>query len=94
MLDKTLYDKTINYISTLRTSPTVNESEYRQILAMLCDVVLHEEDVEKIHTTIENFEKSNQKCSSCGIPLDTWEKDICGPCKINDVRFSDDSLDE
>ena len=41
----------------------------------------------------EEFEKLNQpanNCKSCGEPLDTWEKEICGPCKIADDRYSEE----
>ena len=45
--NKPLYDKTIEYIFALRDDPTINQSEYHQILVMLCEMVLHE-DVNKI----------------------------------------------
>ena len=49
---------------------------------------------ENLTTSIrEEFEKLNQpiqKCSSCGILLDPWEKGICGPCKIADERYEEE----
>ena len=90
--NKPLYDKTIEYIFALRDDPTINQSEYHQILVMLCEMVLHE-DVNKIETDIENIEQSKQKCSSCGVILENWEREICGPCKIKDPKFEEE-LDE
>ncbi len=44
-------------------------------------------------TIKEEFEKLSQpktNCKSCGEPLDPWEKEICGPCKIADDRYSEE----
>ena len=86
---KLLYDRTIDYILDLRDNSTVKQSEYQQILVMLCEKILHE-DVNKIETDLENAEKSKQKCSSCGVILETWEREICGPCKIKDPKFEEE----
>ncbi len=90
--NKPIYDKTIDYIISLRDDPTVKQSEYHQILVLLCEKILHE-DVNKIETAIENAEQSKQKCSACGEILETWEREICGPCKIKDPKFEEE-LDE
>jgi len=91
-IDDKLHDSTIDYLLTLRKDQTVKESEYDQIFVMLCDMILHE-DVYEIETELENAEQLKQKCSSCGEPLETWEREICGPCKIKDPRFEEE-LDE
>ena len=36
-------------------------------------------------------EQNTKKCSSCGDLLDSWEHDICGPCKIKDDRYQEES---
>ena len=44
-------------------------------------------------TIKEEFEKLSQPkthCKSCGELLDPWEKEICGPCKIADDRYSEE----
>ena len=44
-------------------------------------------------TIKEEFEKLSQptnNCKSCGEALDPWEKEICGPCKIADERYSEE----
>ena len=91
-IDDKLHDSTIDYLLTLRKDQTVKESEYDQIFVMLCEMILHE-DVYEIETELENAEQLKQKCSSCGEPLETWEREICGPCKIKDPRFEEE-LDE
>lgn len=55
-MNSTLYDQTLEFISTLRDNSTVGEQEYPKILLMLCDLILHE-NPDKIHTTIENTKK-------------------------------------
>ena len=92
MIDKTVHDKTVDFLINLRSKSSIEESDYRQILVILCDRILHQ-DVEKISLQIEKKLESKQKCSSCGEPLESWEKEICGPCKIKDSRFEDE-LDE
>ena len=92
MADKTVHDKTIEYLINLRNESSIEESDYRQILVILCDRILHQE-VEKINSQIEKKLESKQKCNSCGEILESWEKEICGPCKIKDSRFEDE-LDE
>ena len=87
-----LHNKTIDYLLTLRKDQTVKESKYHQILVILCDMILRE-DEDKIETELENAEQLKQKCGSCGEPLETWEREICGPCKIKDPRFEEE-LDE
>ena len=42
---------------------------------------------------LDTSEQSNKKCSSCGELLDSWEHEICGPCKIKDDRYQEE-LDE
>ena len=42
---------------------------------------------------LNTSEQSNKKCSSCGELLDSWERDMCGPCKIKDDRYQEE-LDE
>ena len=90
MVNSLLYHKTIDFITTLRDSSDVKESEYRQVLTALCDAILHE-DVAKIQTYLEDIEKSKKKCGSCGIELEKWEKEVCGPCKVNDHRIRSES---
>ena len=90
MIDKTLHERTIEYLSALKTDSKVQESDYHEILAVLCKDIL-EEDVEKIDSKIEEGLQSKQKCSSCREMLESWEKEICGPCKINDPKFADES---
>ncbi|MGH1521748.1 MAG: hypothetical protein ACRBB2_05180 [Nitrosopumilus sp.] len=91
-MNSTLYDQTLEFISTLRDNSTVGEQGYPKILLMLCDLILHE-NPDKIHTTIENTKKIKQQCNSCGTQLETWENEICGPCKVDDPRFTDDISD-
>ena len=42
---------------------------------------------------LDTSEQSNKKCLSCGELLDSWEHEICGPCKIKDDRYQEE-LDE
>ena len=43
-----------------------------------------------INEESKKLEQPKQKCKSCGEPLETWEKEICGPCKIADSRYQED----
>ena len=52
MTDKTVHDKTVDYLINLRNESSIEESDYRQILVILCDRILHQ-DVEKINLQIE-----------------------------------------
>ena len=33
---------------------------------------------------------SDEKCKTCGQPLEKWEKEVCGPCKIADERIAEE----
>ena len=91
-MNSIIYDQTLNFISILREDSTIGEQEYCKILKILCDLILHE-DPAKIQTILENSKKSKQHCNSCGTQLEIWEKEICGPCKMDDPRFTDDISD-
>ena len=43
-----------------------------------------------IKEELEKLSQPTKNCKSCGEPLDTWEKEICGPCKITDDRYSEE----
>ena len=87
-----LHDKTIEYLLNLKNHPSISESDYNQILSMLCEKVLCQ-DSEKVDARIQNIEESKQKCSSCGKSLESWERETCGPCRIKDPGFAEE-LDE
>ena len=88
MIEKELHDKTVKFLIDLKNSSNVEDSDYQKILEILCDKIL-QQDLEKINSEIVLSTESKQKCSSCGEPLEDWEKELCGPCKINDPRFKD-----
>ena len=87
-----LHDKTIEYLQTLKTNPRINESDYDAVLTVLSEKVLHE-DYQKINAEIQTIENSKNKCTSCGGVLESWERKICGPCRIKDPNFAEE-LDE
>ncbi|WP_316505023.1 hypothetical protein [Nitrosopumilus sp.] len=89
MENKTLHEKTLEYLLILKKDLTVQESNYQEILHILSKAILDEE-VDIVNSEINDALQSNQECSSCGETLEHWEKEICGPCKINDPRFADD----
>ena len=91
-MNNLLYEQTLDFISTLKDNSAISEQEYRKILVVLCDLILHE-DPNKITTILENTKKSRKYCNTCGTQLETWEDEICGPCKIDDHRFTDDISD-
>ena len=88
MIEKDLHDKTMKYLIDLKNNSNVEEQDYQKILEILCEKII-QQDVKKIKSEIELATQSKQKCSSCGEPLEDWEKELCGPCKINDPRFKD-----
>ena len=87
-----LRDKTIEYLQTLKTNPTINEFDYEDVIRVLSEKILHE-DYQKINAEIQTIENSKNKCTSCGCVLESWERKICGPCRIKDPNFSEE-LDE
>ena len=91
-MNSVLYNQTLDFLSTLKENSTLDKQEYRKILVMLCDLILNE-DPDKIQKSLENAEKSKQNCKSCGTQLETWESEVCGPCKVDDPRFTDDISD-
>ena len=60
-----------------KTTPSKMTQIYEDLISSL------KEDLEKIN-------QPNNKCKSCGEPLEDWEQKICGPCKIADVRYEEE----
>ena len=87
-----LHDKTIEYLQTLKNDSGISKSDYNDVLMILCEKVLHD-DYQKINVEIQSIENSKNKCKSCGIVLESWERKVCGPCRIKDSRFAEE-LDE
>lgn len=56
-------------------------------------IKIYENLIAVIKADIEEIDHSKQVCSSCGISLKDWEKDICGPCKIKDGRYLEEPED-
>lgn len=54
-------------------------------------IKIYEDLITSIKENLEQIEQPKQKCSSCGEPLDTWERGICGPCKIKDERYEEEN---
>lgn len=53
-------------------------------------IKIYENLIISIKETLEKIEHPKQKCSSCGEPLDAWERGTCGPCKIKDERYEEE----
>ena len=87
-----LHEKTIEYLQTIKNDPRISESDYQDALRMLCEKILHD-DCQKIDAEILSIEDSKNKCKSCGKILESWERRVCGPCRIQDPRFAEE-LDE
>ena len=87
-----LHDKTIEYLQILKNDPRITESDYQNVLKMLCEKILHD-DYQKIDAKIRSIEVSKNKCKSCGIILESWERKVCGPCRMKDPHFAEE-LDE
>ena len=62
----------------------VNELEPSQ------SVKFYENLVSTIKADLEKIEHSINNCATCGNPLDPWEKERCGPCKIADERIPEE----
>ncbi|MDX1440833.1 MAG: hypothetical protein R3237_00045 [Nitrosopumilaceae archaeon] len=65
----------INSVNQLEPSQSIKV--YQNLLATV------REELEKIEHPTEN-------CISCGSPLESWEKERCGPCKIADERVPEE----
>ena len=39
----------------------------------------------------DNDDESLKKCKSCGTVLGSFERDVCGPCRLQDPRFEEES---
>jgi hypothetical protein len=50
-------------------------------------IEIYENLIPIIKTEIKRTDPLKQKCSSCGEPLDDWEKEVCGPCKVADPKY-------
>ena len=51
---------------------------------------IYENLISSIKEDLEKISQSDNKCKSCGEPLEDWEQKICGPCKIADVRYEEE----
>ena len=89
MVEKALHDKTIEYLVELKKEKSIQELEFQKIVEILSEKAL-QQDSEKINLEVEKVLQSRENCNSCGEPLEHWEKEICGPCKIKDPRFKDE----
>lgn len=92
MANKVFFERTIEFLFSLKNDPDIDESDFEDILAVLGDRIL-KQDADEIRANLENIGQSKQKCASCGELLGAWEKGICGPCKITDPKFKEE-LDE
>ena len=53
-------------------------------------VKIYEHLITLINEDLEKIAQPKQKCKSCGILLDPWERNICGPCKITDEKYEEE----
>lgn len=53
-------------------------------------IKIYENLISVVKSDLEKIDQPKQKCSSCGELLEHWEKGICGPCKIADVRYEEE----
>ena len=53
-------------------------------------IKIYENLISLVKSDLEKVDQPKQKCSSCGEPLEHWEKGICGPCKIADERYEEE----
>lgn len=90
MVRSELQDKTMEFLVELKKEKNIEEFDFQKIAEMLCQKVL-QQDTEKVNLEIEKMMQSKDNCNACGVPLEHWEKEICGPCKIKDPRFKDET---
>ena len=50
-------------------------------------IKIYEQLITIIKADLAKNNPSNQKCGSCGEPLDAWEKNVCGSCKVADPKY-------
>ena len=62
----------------------VNELEPSQ------SIKFYENLIATVKADLEKIEHPIEHCSTCGNPLDPWEKGRCGPCKIADERIPEE----
>lgn len=62
----------------------VNELELSQ------SVKFYENLIASVKTDLEKIDHPIENCATCGNPLDPWEKQRCGPCKIADERIPEE----
>ena len=62
----------------------VNELEPSQ------SVKFYENLIATVNADLEKIEHPTENCFTCGNPLDPWEKERCGPCKIADERIPEE----
>jgi hypothetical protein len=73
------------------------ENDLTSLLELIKDKIeplkaieIYENLIPIIKTEIQKTDQLKQKCSSCGEPLDDWEKDVCGSCKVADPKYEDE----
>ncbi|NIM25130.1 MAG: hypothetical protein GTN35_04770 [Nitrososphaeria archaeon] len=53
-------------------------------------IKFYENLISTLKADLEKIEHPTENCSTCGSPLDPWEKDRCGPCKIADEKIPEE----
>ncbi len=53
-------------------------------------VKFYENLIATLKADLEKIEHPTENCITCGNPLDPWEKERCGPCKIADERIPEE----
>ena len=54
-------------------------------------IKIYQKIISVMKIELDVSDQSNKKCLSCGELLDSWEHDICGPCKIKDDNYQEES---
>ena len=56
-------------------------------------IKIYQKIISVLKIELDTSQQSEKKCSSCGELLDSWEHDMCGPCKIKNDSYQEE-LDE
>jgi transcription initiation factor IIE alpha subunit len=56
-------------------------------------IEIYEQLITIIKADLTKFNSLNQNCSSCGEPLEAWEKKVCGSCKVADPKYVEEEDD-
>ena len=56
-------------------------------------IEIYEQLITIIKADLTKINSLKQNCSSCGEPLEAWEKNMCGSCRVADPKYVEEEDD-